>query len=146
MNFRLTELPSSPASASPYRLVDDHNREVPWGNDFLDAQRVRALSLRSLRAYAYDLLHFLRWWSRRLPQQPLSELQESTLVDYIRFQLDSRPQPPRKLSITASLRCAVVTASITPPRFPAAPRQAALSHPLRWATAGDSGGLAPGCG
>jgi hypothetical protein len=42
-------------------LVDDEGREITWANVFLDAQRVRQLSLRSLRAYGYDLLHFARW-------------------------------------------------------------------------------------
>lgn len=93
MNFRLLALPCSPPSASPYRLVEERNGEVPWANGFLDAQRLRGLSWRSLRAYAYDLLHFLRWWSRSQPPQPLSQLTESMLVDYVRFQLDTLPQP-----------------------------------------------------
>src|SRR4029450_4576228 len=47
----------------------------------------------SLRAYAYDLLHFARWWSERLLPQPLSEITESTLLDYVRHQLDQEPKP-----------------------------------------------------
>jgi len=58
MKFSVVYRPSAPASTSPYRLLDEHGREVAWANGFLDAQRVRQLSLRSLRAYAYDLLHF----------------------------------------------------------------------------------------
>ena len=38
-----------PASASPWRVLDECGREVAWANTFLDAQRVRQLSLRSLR-------------------------------------------------------------------------------------------------
>ena len=53
---------SVPASASPYRLRDEEGRELDWANAFLDAQRLRQLSLRSLRAYAYDLLDFARWF------------------------------------------------------------------------------------
>ena len=37
------------ASASPYRLRDEDERELNWANAFLDAQRIRQLSLRSLR-------------------------------------------------------------------------------------------------
>ena len=61
MKFSVVYRPSVPASTSPYRLLDERGREVAWANAFLDAQRVRQLSLRSLRAYAYDLLHFARW-------------------------------------------------------------------------------------
>jgi site-specific recombinase XerD len=81
-----------PASACPYRLVDQRGQELGWANAFLDAQRVRQLSLRSLRAYAYDLLHFARWWTQ-LPPHPLSEIHESTLLDYVRSQLDQQPPP-----------------------------------------------------
>src|ERR1051325_9933934 len=80
------------ASASPYRLLDEQGQDIAWANAFLDAQRVRQLSLRSLRAYAYDLLHFARWWTQ-LPPHPLSEIHESTLLDYVRSQLDQQPPP-----------------------------------------------------
>ena len=62
MKLKLVERPSVPPSASPYRLLDERGQELAWANDFLDAQRLRQLSLRSLRAYAYDLLHFARWF------------------------------------------------------------------------------------
>jgi integrase/recombinase XerD len=87
----VTYRPSVPASASPYRLLDEQG-EIGWANSFLDAQRIRQLSVRSLRAYAYDLLHFARWWSQ-YPAQPLSEITESTLLDYVRYQLDQEPKP-----------------------------------------------------
>lgn len=91
MSFRLV-LQNAAASASPYRLLDPQGREVAWANDFLDAQRVRQLSLRSLRAYGYDLLHLARWLqqTRRLS---LAELNESFLLDYVRCQLDHVPKP-----------------------------------------------------
>jgi len=91
MKLTLADLTSVPASASPYRLLDDQGREIAWANAFLDAQRVRQLSLRSLRAYAYDLLHFARWW--RDPSRSLSEIGESTVLDYVRHQLDQQPKP-----------------------------------------------------
>jgi len=83
--------PSVPASASPYRLLDEQG-EVAWVNSFLDAQRIRQLSVRSLRAYAYDLLHFARWCAQQ-PAKSLSEVTESTLLDYVRYQLDQQPKP-----------------------------------------------------
>jgi site-specific recombinase XerD len=79
------------AAACPYRLLDDVDHEIAWANAFLDAQHLRQLSPRSLRAYAYDLLHFARWFQSQ--PQTLSEITESTLLDYVRHQLSQRPQP-----------------------------------------------------
>jgi len=80
-----------PASASPYRLREEDGGELKWANAFLDGQRLRQLSLRSLRIYAYDLLNFARWLE---PQhQLLAQITESTLVDYVRHQLDQKPRP-----------------------------------------------------
>jgi len=92
MKCFLLERRSVPASACPYRLLDERGREIGWANTFLDAQRIRQLSLRSLRAYAFDLLHFARWWWQD-PTRPLSEITESTLLDYVRHQLDQQPKP-----------------------------------------------------
>lgn len=93
MKLFLVHRPTVLASVSPYRLLDEHGQEVAWANAFLDGQCIRQLSLRSLRAYAYDLLHFARWWSERLLPQSLSEITESTLLDYVRHQLDQEPKP-----------------------------------------------------
>jgi integrase/recombinase XerD len=93
MNLTLVHDPAASASISPYRLLDnDQRQEIDWTNAFLDAQRIRQLSLRSLRAYAYDLLHFARWWLQQSPL-PLSQITESTLLDYVRHQLDQQPKP-----------------------------------------------------
>ena len=91
MKFSVVYQPAVPASTSPYRLRDENGRELDWANAFLDAQRLRQLSLRSLRAYAYDLLDFARWSE---PQRtPLAEMTERTLVDYVRHQLEQQPEP-----------------------------------------------------
>ncbi len=91
MTLRLVLQNSSPASASPYRLLDEQDRELTWANDFLDAQRLRQLSPRSLRAYGYDLLHFARWLQPT--RRPLAQLNQSSLLDYVRSQLDREPNP-----------------------------------------------------
>jgi integrase/recombinase XerD len=78
-----------PASASPYRLVDPQGIEIASVNDFLDLQTLRNLSPRSVRAYGYDLLHFIRWW---LPR-PLADLNQPALLDYVRHHLDLQPRP-----------------------------------------------------
>jgi integrase/recombinase XerD len=80
-----------PAAVCPYRLLDDADHEIAWANDFLDAQHIRRLSPRSLRAYAYDLLHFARWFHPR--SETLSAITEATLLDYVRHQLNQQPQP-----------------------------------------------------
>src|SRR5260370_9424067 len=79
------------AAACTYRLLDDTDHEIAWANDFLDAQHLRQLSPRSLRAYAYDLLHFTR--SFQSQSQALPEITDSTLLDYVRHQLSHKPQP-----------------------------------------------------
>lgn len=90
MKLSVVYRPSGPASASPYRVLDERGQEVTWANAFLDAQHIRQLSVRSLRAYAYDLLHFARWWRQG---RSLSEITQSTLLDYARYQLDQQPKP-----------------------------------------------------
>lgn len=92
MKPSLVYRPCLPASASPYRLLDDRGQEITWANAFLDAQCIRQLSLRSLRAYAYDLLHFARWCQQD-PPRALAEITESTLLDYVRHQLGQQPKP-----------------------------------------------------
>src|SRR6516225_6236145 len=69
-----------PASNSPYRVCNEDGGEIEWANAFLDSQRLRQLSLRSLRIYSYDLLNFARWFG---PQHRLlAAITESTIVDY----------------------------------------------------------------
>ena len=47
-------------------------------------------------SYAYTLLHFVRWWSRRPGVDAMHfrpAVHQSTLVDYVRDQLDELPKP-----------------------------------------------------
>jgi site-specific recombinase XerD len=80
------------AGASPYRLHDSNDQEVPLMNDFLDAQCIRGLSLRTLRAYGFDLLNFARWWFQS-SRRDLRRLNHSGLLDYVRYQLQAKPTP-----------------------------------------------------
>ena len=52
---------------------------------------MRQLSLRSLRAYGYDLLHLARWL--HLTRHPLAKINQSLLLEYVRYQLDQLPKP-----------------------------------------------------
>jgi integrase/recombinase XerD len=91
MKLSVIYQPAAPASASPYRVRDEKGGEVKWANAFLDGQRLRQLSTRSLRIYAYDLLDFARWFESQ--HRPLAEITESTLVEYVRHQLEQDPKP-----------------------------------------------------
>jgi site-specific recombinase XerD len=111
MKLAVAYLPSLRPSASPYRLFDEHGQEVAWANAFLDGKRLLRRSPRSLRAYAYDLLHFARWAQGAPPAslpRPLAELTESALEDYLRHQLDQQPSPApqtvnRRLDVVRAL-------------------------------------------
>jgi integrase len=85
------------AGRSPVRLADEQGREIDWANRFLDAQCVRGLQPLSLRSYAYGLLHFLRWWSRQpgvdVHHLVAGQFTESTLIEYVRAQLEEQPKP-----------------------------------------------------
>jgi hypothetical protein len=87
--------PSGSAFASPQRFPLSLARPAGPGSRlgqyFPRCQRIRQLSLRSLRAYAYDLLHFARWFQH--PPRPLSQISQSTLLDYVRHPLDQQPPP-----------------------------------------------------
>jgi len=96
MKLSVACLSSTRHSASPYRVLDEHGREVVWANAFLDAKHLLQRSPRSLRAYAFDLLHFARWAQPAADAQPprqLVELNESILRDYLRFQIEQQPCP-----------------------------------------------------
>src|SRR5260370_30233975 len=80
MTFQLILQNSSPPSASPYRLLDGQGRELAWANAFLDAQRLRQLSLRSLRAYGYDLLHLARWL--HLKRHRLAQVRHALVIQF----------------------------------------------------------------
>ena len=95
MKFRVVQPPGLSNAQSPFRVVDESGREVVWVNRFLDRQRIRAVADTTLRSYAHDLLHFLRWWVGAHGTDAIAEstVTESTLLDYIRFQADQRPRP-----------------------------------------------------
>lgn len=104
MSVRAVLDPSVPPSQCPYRLVLK-GQDLQWANEFLDSQRLRGLSLRTLRAYAYDLVNTARWLVHSSLE--LSDLTEAGLTDYIRYQLDHKPQPvPQTINHRLSvIRC-----------------------------------------
>jgi site-specific recombinase XerD len=90
MTFHVAQPPSLSNAQSPFRVVDEAGREVAWINQFLDQQRVRCVAQATLRSYAHNLLHFLRWWAEAHHTDALREdaVTESTQLEYIRFQAE----------------------------------------------------------
>lgn len=95
MTFRVVRPPGLDNGHSPFRIVHAAGREVAWVNRFLDQEYVRSVADSTLRSYAHDLLHFLRWWTGVNQTDVIAEatLNKSTLLDYIRFQANQNPQP-----------------------------------------------------
>jgi len=124
MKFHVVYLEGSTNAHSPVRVVEQPNgREVGWINRYLDREYVRRLAPRSLRLYAHNLLHFVRWWARRHRTGDVLEgdLTESTLLDYLRFQSGLEPQPSGS---TINARVAVTDRALRN-EFPDAPCQIA---------------------
>jgi site-specific recombinase XerD len=124
MKFRAVHQPTSTPARSPFRIVEQStSREVDWINRFLDRESLRRVADTTLRSYAHDLLHFLRWWESVHHSEALSPdaLTESTLLDYLRFQSSQQPQLS---GATINHRVAVVDRALRV-AFPGAPGQVA---------------------
>ena len=65
MTFRTIERKDLPASCSPFRVVDEAGHELEWINRFLDMLAVRGTARLTIRSCSYQLLHFVRWWSKQ---------------------------------------------------------------------------------
>jgi integrase len=124
MKFRLIHQQASHNAQSPVRVVEQTTaREVGWINRYLDREYVRRLANTSLRTYAYNLLHFVRWWESVHHTGHIREgdLTESTLLEYVRFQSSQQPGPCPSL---INDRVAVADRAIRN-EFPEAPCQVA---------------------
>src|SRR5258708_36582990 len=83
---------SSPALHQPGTMPlsshrADDRREIDWINQYLDYE-TRRLADNTLKNYAHELLHFLRWWESVHHTDTINKdaLTASTLLDYVRFQ------------------------------------------------------------
>ena len=108
MTFRTIQRADLGASSSPFRVVDENHRELPWINRFLDALCVSGTAPLTLRSYANQLLHFVRWWSRQpgvnVVELALKQFTESTLIDYVRDQVNEIPKPsPENINMRSSM-------------------------------------------
>jgi hypothetical protein len=89
MTFRVLHKPSNNHVRCPYRIIDQATgREIDWINQYLDYEMLRRLADTTLRTYAHELLHFLRWWESVHHTDAVTRdtLTETTLLDYVRFQ------------------------------------------------------------
>jgi site-specific recombinase XerD len=124
MTFRVVHQPSTNQARCPYRvIVQTTGREIGWINQYLDYETLRRLSDNTLRSYAHELLHFLRWWDsvHHTDALPKDTLTQSTLLDYVRCQ--SGQQPPLSGG-TINQRVAIVDKALRH-AFPQAPQQIA---------------------
>lgn len=124
MKFRVSYQQPAANAQSPVRIVEQNSgREIGWINRFLDREYVRRVAEKTLRIDAYNLLHFVRWWDsiHHTGDAAQSDLTESTLLDYVRFQSSQQPQPAGS---TINDRVALVDRALRN-EFPDAPCQSA---------------------
>ena len=120
MRFHVIRPETPNPAQSPLRVVEhEAGREVGWVNRYLDRERVRRLADTTLRACAYNLLHFVRWWESLHHTGDVVEgdLTKSTLLDYLKFQCSH--QPPFSSS-TINVRVGVAERALRN-EFPDAP-------------------------
>src|SRR5215472_12610522 len=138
MKFRVIDLQTSQNSRSPARIIEPRTgREIGWVNRYLDREYVRRLADRSLRLYAHNLLHFVRWWAGLHDSGEILEcdLAESTLLDYLQFQSALQPLPSGS---TINARVALADRAIRN-EFPNAPCQIARGFHQRFLQRGPMG-------
>jgi integrase/recombinase XerD len=124
MKFHVIRPQTPHRAQSPIRVVEQTTgREVGWVNRYLDREYLRRLADTTLRIYAHNLLHFVRWWESLHHTGDVVEgdLTESTLLDYVRFQSSQQPQPS---GCTINDRVAVADRALRN-EFPDAPCQMA---------------------
>ena len=124
MKFCVIHQQTSHNAHSPMRVVEQTtDRGIAWVNRYLDREYVRRIANTTLRTYAHNLLHFVRWWESVHHTSDIVEgdLTESTLLEYVRFQSSQQPRPSPS---TINDRVAVAERAIRN-EFPAAPCQIA---------------------
>jgi len=96
MTYAMVHQTGSGKAQSPFRvIVQKTGRQVDWIARYLDQSCVRGLARHTLRSYALDLLHFVRWWADIHKTDAVTQeaLTGSTLLDYVRFQAGQEPRP-----------------------------------------------------
>ena len=83
-------------AAEGHRLVGG-GEDAALGNRFLEHLRVRNFAAATRRAYAYDLLNFLRFCADRA--LPLAAVSAMDLFDYLDWQSAPRPGTPGRVVV-----------------------------------------------
>lgn len=131
MKFHVIFREASGTAQSPVRIVEQSTgQEIGWVNRYLDREYVRRSADKTLQAYAYDLLHFVRWWARihHTGDIQKGDLTEATLSEYVRFQSGLEPLPSGG---TINHRVGVVDRAFRS-EFPDAPCQTAYDSYQRY--------------
>ncbi len=134
MKSRVIYPQTSNNAPSPMRVVEQTpGREVGWVNRYLDREYVRRLADTTLRIYAHNLLHLVRWWEsvHHTGDVVEGDLTESTLLDYVRFQSSRQPRPSGSI---INDRVAVAERALRRPRFSSSVLAAKADGP--WPAAG----------
>src|SRR3989475_12891560 len=124
MKFSVIHQQTSHNAHSPMRVVEQTtDRGIAWINRYLDREYVRRIADTTLRTYAHNLLHFVRWWESVHHTSDIVEgdLTESTLLHYVCYQSSQKPRPSPS---TINDRVAVAERAIRN-EFPDAPCQIA---------------------
>lgn len=110
MTFQVIHQSQAGDARSRFRVVEQcTGREVDWVNRFLDREWTRRLAETTLRSYAMDLLHFLRWWASVNHTDAITERALTVLPGYVRFQAGQHPRPA---AATINRRVGVVERSL----------------------------------
>ena len=87
-------------SRDVYEITGCEKRLGAFVISFLDSLRVRGLSVQTLRAYGYDLLHLIRWLESA--NRKFRSLNQAILLEWVSAQRDQNAKPKsinRRLSV-----------------------------------------------
>ena len=88
----VTVNPAVASGISGYRLKDRTGKEIKQVNNYLDTLAVRGLSGKTIATYAYYLLDFWRWKTRKKIR--LKDVTKNTLLDYVQYQQQTANPAP----------------------------------------------------
>src|SRR5437764_7238318 len=98
MKFCVIYQQTSHNAHSPVRVVEQSTGQgVGWINRYLDREYVRRLANTSMRTYAYNLLHFVRWWESVHQDRKSTRLNSShRCISYAVFCLKKKKKQKKK--------------------------------------------------
>jgi hypothetical protein len=138
MKFCVIYQRTSHNAHSPVRVVEQSTGQgVGWINRYLDREYVRRLANTTMRTFAYNLLHFVRWWES---VHHTGEIREVTLPsprpDYVRFRINNRGLPFTMKTAWPSPSAPSATVPNVPAKSPAV--SSLLARPWARAASSDS--------